>query len=155
MFWQKSFKKVAFLGSIWLKSTQMGGFRGLNAKNVGIDDMDVFCEGLEVMVYVLWVGDENIRDVGRTADGIQSDGGRNPIGRRTESDRTADGARWQKLGFRATEVERLYYIFIMCRGNWWGKGLDFVSKNLHTIRVLCRKRKYFALEMQFFAHFYW
>ncbi len=31
----------------------MGGFRGLNAKNVSIDDMDVFCEGLEVMVYVL------------------------------------------------------------------------------------------------------
>ena len=26
----------------------------------------------------------------RTADGIRSDGGRNPIGRRTESDRTAD-----------------------------------------------------------------
>ena len=69
----------------------MGGYRGLNAKNVGIDGKDVFCEGLEVMVYVLWVGDENIRDVGRTADGIWSDGGRNPIGRRTESDRTADG----------------------------------------------------------------
>lgn len=46
-------------------------------------------------------------------------------------------------------------IFIMCRGNWWGKGVDFVSKNLHTMRVLCRKRKYFALKMQFFAHFYW
>ena len=29
----------------------------------------------------------------RTADGIRSDGGRNPIGRRTESDRAADGAR--------------------------------------------------------------
>ena len=29
----------------------------------------------------------------RTADGIRSDGGRNPIGRRTESDRTADGNR--------------------------------------------------------------
>ena len=29
----------------------------------------------------------------RTADGIRSDGGRNPIGRRTESDRTADAAR--------------------------------------------------------------
>ena len=28
----------------------------------------------------------------RTADGIRLDGGRNPIGRRTESDRTADGA---------------------------------------------------------------
>ena len=27
----------------------------------------------------------------QTADGIRSDGGRNPIGRRTESDRTADG----------------------------------------------------------------
>ncbi len=31
----------------------MGDFRGLNAKNVGIDGMDEFCEGLEVMVYVL------------------------------------------------------------------------------------------------------
>ena len=155
MFWQKSFKKTSFLGSIWLKSTKMGGYRGLNAKNVGIDGKDVFCEGLEVMVYVLWVGDENIRDVDRTAYGIRSDGGRNLIGRRTESDRTADGTRWQKLGFRATEVERLYYIFIMCRGNWWGKGLDFAGKNLHTMRVLCRKRKYFALKMQFFAHFYW
>ena len=177
MFWQKSFEKTSFLGSIWLKSTKMSGFRGLNAKNVGIDGMDVFSEGLEVMVYVLWVGDENIRDVGRTADGIWSDGGRNPIGRRTESDRTADGARWQKLRFWVIEVGLwgyiyyvmgLYisyygvvyimlwvYIFIMCRGNWWGKGLDFVSKNLHTMRVLCRKRKYFALKMQFFAHFYW
>ena len=29
----------------------------------------------------------------RTAYGIQSGGGRNPIGRRTESDRTADGIR--------------------------------------------------------------
>ncbi len=28
----------------------------------------------------------------RTADGIRLDGGRNPIGRRTESDWTADGA---------------------------------------------------------------
>ena len=57
----------------------MGGFRGLNAKNVGIDGMDVFSEGLEVMVYVLWVGDENIRDGGRTADGIRLDGGRNTM----------------------------------------------------------------------------
>ena len=39
------------------------------------------------------MGDENIRDVGRTADGIRSDGGRNLIGRRTESDWTADGIR--------------------------------------------------------------
>ena len=31
----------------------MGDFRGLNAKNVGIDGTDVFCEGLEVMVNVL------------------------------------------------------------------------------------------------------
>ena len=29
----------------------------------------------------------------RTADGIQSDGGRKPIGRRTETDWTADGNR--------------------------------------------------------------
>ena len=31
----------------------------------------------------------------RTADGIRSGGGRNPIGRRTESDRAADGIRWK------------------------------------------------------------
>lgn len=47
------------------------------------------------------------------------------------------------------------YIYYNVWGNWWGKELDFVSKNLHTMRVLCRKRKYFALKMQFFAHFYW
>ena len=29
----------------------------------------------------------------RAADGIRSDGGRNPIGRRTESDRAADATR--------------------------------------------------------------
>ena len=86
VFWQKSFKKVAFLGSIWLKSTKIGGFRGLNAKNEGIDGKDVFCEGLEGIEYVLWVSDENIGDVGRAAYGIRSDGGRKPIGRRTEHD---------------------------------------------------------------------
>ena len=75
----------------------MDGFRGLKAKNVGIDGMDVFSEGLEVMVYVLWVGDENIRDVGRTADGIWSDGGRNPIGRRTENDDKSCGFGQRKL----------------------------------------------------------
>ena len=31
----------------------------------------------------------------RTADGIRSGGGRNLIGRRTESDRAADGIRWK------------------------------------------------------------
>lgn len=36
-----------------------------------------------------------------------------------------------------------------------GKGLDFAVKILHTMRVLCRKRNYFALKIQFFAHFYW
>ena len=78
----------------------MGAFRGLNAKNAGIDGMDVVCEGLEVMVYVLWVGDENIRDGGRTADGIWSDGGRSTM----------------------TEVEVLGYIggvmgeYILCYG---------------------------------------
>ena len=34
-----------------------------------------------------------MQEVDRTADGIRSDGGRNPIGRRTESDWTADGIR--------------------------------------------------------------
>ena len=32
----------------------------------------------------------------RAADGNRSDGGRKPIGRRTETDRTADGARCKK-----------------------------------------------------------
>ena len=40
----------------------------------------------------------------RTADGIRSDGGRNPIGRRTESDRTADGIRSD--GGRSTMTKR-------------------------------------------------
>ena len=31
----------------------------------------------------------------RTADAIRLDGGRNPIGRRTQSDWTADGIRWK------------------------------------------------------------
>ena len=39
------------------------------------------------------MGDESIRDGGRTAYGIRLDGVRNPIGRRTESDWTADGIR--------------------------------------------------------------
>ena len=122
VFWQKSFKKTSFLGSIWLKSTKTGGFRWLNAKNADIDGMDVFCGGLEVMVNVLWVGDENIRDVGRTADGILSDGVRNPIGRRTESDWTAYGI-WSDGGRSTmTEVEVLGYIggvmgvYILCYG---------------------------------------
>ena len=33
VFWRKSFKKVAFLGSIWLKSTKTDGFRGKIAIN--------------------------------------------------------------------------------------------------------------------------
>ena len=60
--------------------------------------------------------------------------------------------------YHTMELYILCYGFIyiiMYGGNWQGKGLDFVSKNLHTMRVLCRKRKYFALKMQFFAHFYW
>ena len=40
----------------------------------------------------------------RTANGIQSDGGRNPIGRRTESDWTADGIRLG--GGRSTMTKR-------------------------------------------------
>ena len=40
----------------------------------------------------------------RTADGIQSDGGRNLIGQRTESDRTANGI--QSDGGRSTMTKR-------------------------------------------------
>ena len=79
VFWQKSFKKTSFLGSIWLKSTKMGAFRGLNAKNAGINGMDVFCEGLEVMVNVLWLDEINVQEVDRTAYGIRLHGGRNPM----------------------------------------------------------------------------
>ena len=56
------------------------------------------------------MGDENIRDGGRTADGIRLGGGRNPIGRRTESDRTADGIRSDGGRSTMTEVEFLGYI---------------------------------------------
>ena len=82
------------------------------------------------------------------ADEIRSDGGRHPIGRRAESDD-------KSCGFGQQKLRGCIIYTIMCRGNRQGKGLDFVSKNLHTMRVLCRKRKYFALKMQFFAHFYW
>ena len=85
----------------------MGAFRGLNAKNAGIDGMDVFCEGLEVMVNVLWLDEINVQEVDRTADGIRLGGGRNPIGRRTESDRTADGIRSDGGRSTMTEVEVL------------------------------------------------
>ena len=51
------------------------------------------------------MGDENIRDGGRTADGIRLGGGRNPIGRRTESDRTAYGIRSDGGRSTMTEVE--------------------------------------------------
>ena len=40
----------------------------------------------------------------RTADGIRSGGGRNPIGRRTESNRAADGIRSD--GVRSTMTKR-------------------------------------------------
>ena len=68
------------------------------------------------------MGDENIRDGGRTADGIRLGGGRNPIGRRTESDRTADGIRSDGGRSTMTEVEVLGYIggvmgvYILCYG---------------------------------------
>ena len=39
----------------------------------------------------------------RTADGIRSDGGRNPIGRRTESDWTADGIGDEKITFGSSD----------------------------------------------------
>ena len=100
----------------------MSVFRGLNAWNEGIDGMDVFSEGLEVMVYVLWVGDENIRDVGRTADGIRLDGGRNPIGRRTESDRAAYGI-WSG-GVRNTMTA----VAVLVSGSW--KAVLYIYYNV-------------------------
>ena len=39
----------------------------------------------------------------RTADGNRSDGERNPIGRRTESDRTADGIGDEKITFGSSD----------------------------------------------------
>ena len=177
VFWQKSFKKVAFLGSIWLKSTKMGDFRGLNAKMWVLMEWMCFvrvwrlwcmyCEWV-MKIFGMWVGRRTESD--RTADGIQSDGGRNPIGRRTEHDDRSWGFGLYRWGYGGIYIMLWGYIYhtmelyilcygfiytIMCRGNRRGKGLDFVSKNLHTMRVLCRKRKYFALKMQFFAHFYW
>ena len=105
----------------------------------------MYCEWV-MKIFGMGVGRRTESD--RAADGIRSDGGRNPIGRRTESDDKSCGFGQQKLRGCIIHI-------IICRGNWWGKELDFVSKNLHTMRVLCRKRKYFALKMQFFAHFYW
>ena len=39
----------------------------------------------------------------RTADATRSDGGRNPIGRRTESDWTADGIGDEKITFGSSD----------------------------------------------------
>ena len=39
----------------------------------------------------------------RTADGIRSGGGRNPIGRRTETDWTADGIGDEKITFGSSD----------------------------------------------------
>ena len=39
----------------------------------------------------------------RAANGIRSDGERNPIGRRTESDRTADGIGDEKITFGSSD----------------------------------------------------
>ena len=51
-----------------------------------------------------------MQEVDRTADGIRLDGGRNPIGRRTESDWTAYGIRSDGGRSTMTEVEVLGYI---------------------------------------------
>ena len=65
-----------------------------------------------------------------------SDGGRNLIGRRTESDRTANGIQSDGgrnpmmeivvLGYRSCGV---VLIIIMCRGNWCEKGVDLPMKS--------------------------
>ena len=63
-----------------------------------------------------------MQEVDRTADGIRLDGGRNPIGRRTESDWTAYGIRLDGGRSTMTEVEVLGYIggvmgvYILCYG---------------------------------------
>ncbi len=49
----------------------------------------------------------------RTADGIRSGGGRNPIGRRTESDRTANGGRRPP---HHQDQHKLYIDIIGCCG---------------------------------------
>ena len=105
----------------------------------------MYCEWV-MKIFGMWVGRRTESDW--TADGIRLGGGRNPIGRRTGHDD-------KSCGFGQRKLRGCIIYIIMCRSNWWGKGLDFVSKNLHTMRLLCRKRKYFALKMQFFAHFYW
>ena len=50
----------------------------------------MYCEWV-MKIFGMWVGRRTESD--RTADGIRSGGGRNLIGRRTESDWTADGIR--------------------------------------------------------------
>ena len=48
----------------------------------------MYCEWV-MKIFGMWVGRRSESD--RTADGIRSGGGRNLIGRRTESDQAADG----------------------------------------------------------------
>ena len=50
----------------------------------------MYCEWV-MKIFGMWVGRRTESD--RAADGIRSGGGRNPIGRRTESDRAADAIR--------------------------------------------------------------
>ena len=50
---------------------------------------------MDAHIIILYASERKI-----VADGIQSDGGRNLIGRRTESDRMADATKGQKLRLR-------------------------------------------------------
>ena len=68
----------------------------------------MYCEWV-MKIFGMWVGRRTESD--RTADGIRLGGGRNPIGRRTEHDDKGCGFGQQKL--------RGCIIYtIMCRANW-------------------------------------
>ena len=75
----------------------------------------------------------------RAANGIRLDGGRNPIGRRTESDRTADGIRSD--GGRCTVAEQhvqhdSYCAFSIFSPNFYKQKCKGFRYNLY----LCRTR---------------
>ena len=72
------------------------------------------------------MGDESIRDGGRAADGIRSGGGRNLIGRRTESDRVAVAVRSLNNVYSTTRTALLVYFH-----------QTFTNRNAGVLGIIC------------------
>ena len=62
----------------------------------------------------------------RAANGIRLDGGRNPIGRRTESDRAADAVRSLNISYSTTHAALLVYFH-----------QTFTNRNAGVLGIIC------------------